>query len=105
MKDMISLTLEQQQLVEHYLSVVNWVIIDHIKLNPQVCGLGYSDVYQEGCVHLCRAAATCQGDPAGLARMRARLSKRPAELLQVALPRECAAAASHGTGGCSCAGL
>lgn len=65
MKDMISLTLEQQQLVEHYLSVVNWVIIDHIKLNPQVCGLGYSDVYQEGCVHLCRAAATYQGDPAG----------------------------------------
>ena len=54
----ITLTGAQQELVEHYLSVVNWVITDHIKLNPQVCGLEYSDVYQEGCPHLCRAAAS-----------------------------------------------
>lgn len=61
----ITLTGAQQELVEHYLSVVNWVITDHIKLNPQVCGLEYSDVYQEGCLHLCRAAASYTGSPDG----------------------------------------
>ena len=55
---------DQRSLVEHYLTVVDWVIRDHIKLNPQVCGLDYSDVYQEGCVHLCRAAAAYTGEPA-----------------------------------------
>ena len=61
----ITLTGAQQELVEHYLSVVNWVITDHIKLNPQVCGLEYSDVYQEGCLYLCRAAASYTGSPDG----------------------------------------
>ena len=56
---------DQRSLVEHYLTVVDWVIRDHIKLNPQVCGLDYSDVYQEGCVHLCRAAAAYTGGPSG----------------------------------------
>ena len=55
---------DQRSLVEHYLTVVDWVIRDHIKLNPQVCGLDYSDVHQEGCVHLCRAAAAYTGEPA-----------------------------------------
>ena len=42
----------QRALVEHHLSVVDWVITDYIKWNPQICGLDYSDVYQEGCFHL-----------------------------------------------------
>lgn len=64
MHEPMTLTLEQQELVEHYLSVIDWVILDHIHINPQICGLGYDDVYQEGCLHLCRAAATYTGDPA-----------------------------------------
>ena len=35
---------DQRSLVEHYLTVVDWVIRDHIKLNPQVCGLEYDAV-------------------------------------------------------------
>lgn len=66
MNEPMALTEAQRSLVEHYLTVVDWVIRDHIKLNPQVCGLDYSDVYQEGCVHLCRAAVAYTGEPAGL---------------------------------------
>lgn len=64
MNEPMALTEAQRSLVEHYLPVVDWVIRDHIKLNPQVCGLDYSDVHQEGCVHLCRAAAAYTGEPA-----------------------------------------
>ena len=56
-KDSI-LTAEQRDLVEHYLSIVNWVLSDHITVNPNVAGLGYDDLYQEGCLWLCHAAAT-----------------------------------------------
>lgn len=61
MNAQVPLTDSQRELVEHYLSVVDWVIMDHIKVNPQVCGLDYGDVYQEGCLHLCRAAASYTG--------------------------------------------
>ena len=61
MNAQIPLTDPQRELVEHYLSVVDWVIMDHIKVDPQVCGLDHSDVYQEGCLHLCRAAASYTG--------------------------------------------
>ena len=63
MNEQITLTDAQRELAEHYLSVVDWVIMDHIKVNPQVCGLDYGDVYQEGCLHLCRAAASYTGVP------------------------------------------
>lgn len=59
----VPLTASQREMAEHYLSVIDWVIRDHIKINPQVCGLDYSDVYQEGCYHLCRAAASFSGTP------------------------------------------
>lgn len=65
MEKQLTLTQEQQKLVEHFLSVVDWVILDHIRINPHVCGLGYHDVYQEGCLHLCRAAATYTGHADG----------------------------------------
>ena len=58
MKKDIILTAEQRGLVEHYLSIVNWVLSDHITVNPNVTGLGYDDLYQEGCLWLCHAAAT-----------------------------------------------
>lgn len=63
MNEQIVLTDAQRELVEHYLSVVDWVIMDHIKVNPQICGLDYADIYQEGCLHLCRAAASYPGAP------------------------------------------
>lgn len=52
------LTPEQQHLVEQHLSVVHWVIIDYIHVNEGLYGLGYDDLYQEGCIYLCRAAVT-----------------------------------------------
>lgn len=52
----IRLTSEQQKLVESNLSVVKWVIRENIHVNPMVCGFEYDDLYQEGCIWLCRAA-------------------------------------------------
>lgn len=36
MEKQLTLTQEQQKLVEHFLSVVDWVILDHIRINPHV---------------------------------------------------------------------
>ena len=55
------LTQEQQLLVEQNLSLVDRAISRYIQTNECVCGLGYEDLYQEGCVALCRAAATYDG--------------------------------------------
>ena len=55
---MTSLTKQQQELVAQNLLVVHWVICDYIHVNPTICGLEYSDLFQEGCVWLCKAAAT-----------------------------------------------
>ena len=55
---MTSLTKQQQELVAQNLPVVHWVICDYIHVNPTICGLEYSDLFQEGCVWLCKAAAT-----------------------------------------------
>lgn len=51
-------TLNQEQLITENLSVVHWVIINSIHVNESVYGFSYDDLYQEGCIHLCRAAAT-----------------------------------------------
>ena len=45
-------------LVEKHLNCVHWVIGHYIAVNEGVCGLGYDDLYQEGCMALCRAAAS-----------------------------------------------
>lgn len=65
MRESLALNDAQRELVEHYLSVIDWVIMDYIKVNSQVCGLDYNDVYQEGCFHLCRAAASFTGSTDG----------------------------------------
>lgn len=49
---------EQQSLIEQNLSVVHWVIVESINVNEHSYGLGYDDLFQEGCIHLCHAAAT-----------------------------------------------
>ena len=59
---MTSLTKQQQELVAQNLLVVHWVICDYIHVNPTICGLEYSDLFQEGCVWLCKAAATYEDD-------------------------------------------
>ncbi len=56
MKKNIPLTAAQQQLVETNLEAVIWAIRDGIHPSESIPGLGYNDLYQEGCVWLCRAA-------------------------------------------------
>lgn len=58
MKTAISLNAAQQLMVEHNLSVVRRTVLRTIDINEGVCGMGYEDLYQEGCVALCHAAAT-----------------------------------------------
>lgn len=62
MKKDIRLTPAQRVLVETHLSVVRWVIFHHITVNETIYGFSYEDLFQEGCVWLCRAAASY--DPA-----------------------------------------
>ena len=48
---------EQRALVEQALPLVSWTIRRYISSNESVAGLGFDDLYQEGCAALCRAAA------------------------------------------------
>lgn len=58
------LTTEQQTLVESHLTVIDKAINLFINTDETVCGLGRSDLYQEGAVALCKAAATYDGKSA-----------------------------------------
>ena len=58
----VKLTQGQQALVEDHLSAVAWVIRDHITVNEHILGMGWDDLFGEGCVWLCRAAQSY--DPA-----------------------------------------
>lgn len=49
---------EQRKMAEDNLSVVGKVINSCIAVNETVYGFEYDDVYQEGCMWLCKAAAT-----------------------------------------------
>ena len=62
MKYVKRLTAAQQRLVEENLAVVERVLRFDVRANPCIAGLGYEDLYQEGCVWLCNAALTF--DPA-----------------------------------------
>ena len=62
MKCVKRLTAAQRQLVEENLAVVERVLRFNVRANPCIAGLGYEDLYQEGCVWLCNAALTF--DPA-----------------------------------------
>ena len=55
----IVLTAEQQLLVENSLEFVHWTIA---RLVPKSnCHMEYDDLFQEGCVALCHAAASYHG--------------------------------------------
>lgn len=58
MQKNMRLTQEQKYLVETNLSVVHWVIVKNIHVNRTIFGMAYEDLYQEGCIWLCKAAAT-----------------------------------------------
>lgn len=62
MKCIKRLTTAQQRLVEENLAVVERVLRFNVRVNPCIAGLSYEDLYQEGCVWLCKAALTF--DPA-----------------------------------------
>jgi len=53
---------EQKKLIENNLDIVKWAIYSHITVNETVYGLNYDDLFQEGCLLLCRAAATYNGE-------------------------------------------
>lgn len=56
MKKIIPLNSEQKKLVEDNISVVKRVINSKIDVNERIYGLGFQDIYQEGCLWLCCAA-------------------------------------------------
>lgn len=58
------LTPDQQVLVEENLSIIDKTIRRFIRPDECVCGMGYSDLYQEGALALCKAAATYDGKSA-----------------------------------------
>lgn len=52
------MSAEQKALVENHLSTVHWAIMENIHVNERIYGLAYDDLFQEGCIWLCHAAAT-----------------------------------------------
>lgn len=58
MKEYVPLTAGQQAMVEENMQLVHWTIHRYIDVNECVCGMGYDDLYQEGCEALCHAAAS-----------------------------------------------
>ncbi len=52
----ISLNKRQQALVESNLSVVKFAIHKNIIINDSLYGFEYDDLFQEGCIWLCKAA-------------------------------------------------
>lgn len=64
MKFDFTLTPGQQALAEANLPVIDKTISRYIHVNGGVCGLGRDDLYQEGAMALCKAAATYDGNSA-----------------------------------------
>ena len=60
----VNLNDTQRKLVADHIHIVKWAIYDHIRVNEKYYGLGYDDLYQEGCIWLCHAAATYDGSSA-----------------------------------------
>lgn len=56
----IYLNDEQQHLVENNLDIVKLSIHRNIIVNENIFGFSYEDIFQEGCIWLCKAAVTYQ---------------------------------------------
>lgn len=52
----------QRRRVEDHLALVEQVLRRSIKTNETVDGMGHDDLYQEGCIALCRAAVSYNQD-------------------------------------------
>lgn len=61
MKTLSALSSAQKALASDNIDIVKWAIYRHIKVNESIVGLGYDDLFQEGCLCLCNAAATYDG--------------------------------------------
>lgn len=64
MSKMEALNDVQRSLASSNIDIVKWVISDHIEVNKSICGLSYDDLFQEGCLWLCKAATTYDGKKA-----------------------------------------
>ena len=66
MKSMSMTVLNETQrgLVTAHTDVVKWAIYEHISINESIYGLGYDDLFQEGCLCLCKAATSYDGEKA-----------------------------------------
>ena len=51
----IALTDTQRDMVEANMDVVRWAIHTSVQVNEQRYGFGYDDLFQEGCIWLCKA--------------------------------------------------
>lgn len=60
MEEKISLSDSQRRLTEQNLNLVSRVIHRYIIVNANLVGFEYDDLYQEGCIWLCKAAASFQ---------------------------------------------
>ncbi len=52
----------QRQRVEEHLALVEQVLRRSIKTNETVDGMGHDDLYQEGCIALCRGGFLPEGN-------------------------------------------
>lgn len=60
----ISLNQDQQCMVEANLSIVHKVIRARFTVNESLLSFSYEDLYQEGCIWLCKAVVTYQAERA-----------------------------------------
>ena len=58
MKRTAALNDAQRVLVEKNRSIVRWAIHRYITVNENIFGFSYDDLFQEGCIWLCKAAVT-----------------------------------------------
>lgn len=54
----MTMTNNQQRLIEEHIHVVRLAIHKSIIVNDNIYGFEYDDLFQEGCIWLCKAAAT-----------------------------------------------
>ena len=78
---------KQQTMVEENLDVVSIIIRKYIRINEQVRGLEYDDLYQCGCLALCKAAYLYDG--------RAKFETFAGTVIRNALLDECRKAKSN----------
>ena len=52
----------QKKLAADHIDIVKWAIYRHIRVNENSYGLGYDDLFQEGCILLCKAAISYDGN-------------------------------------------